>query len=84
MGRVVLATSEGGPAEVIQDGVDGRLLPPRRPEAWAAAAREILGRRRGQGAMEHAARESASRFDRTDYAARVATVYRSVVASTGR
>src|SRR4051812_11781179 len=42
MRRTVLATAAGGPAEVIRDGVDGRLLPPRRPEVWASAAAELL------------------------------------------
>ena len=40
----VLATSVGGPAQVITDGADGLLLPPRRPSAWASAAEELLSR----------------------------------------
>ncbi|MGO9489075.1 MAG: glycosyltransferase family 4 protein [Solirubrobacteraceae bacterium] len=34
----VLATNVGGPAEIVEDGVQGLLLAPRRPEAWAEAA----------------------------------------------
>ncbi len=38
----VLATSVGGPKEVITDGRDGLLLPPREPTTWAAAAHRLL------------------------------------------
>jgi len=38
----VLATSVGGPKEVITDGTDGLLLPPRAPTRWAAVASRLL------------------------------------------
>jgi glycosyltransferase involved in cell wall biosynthesis len=41
-GVPVIATDCGGPSELIADGVDGRLLPPRRPDAWADAILELL------------------------------------------
>jgi glycosyltransferase involved in cell wall biosynthesis len=41
LGVPVLATSVGGPREIIQDGVQGRLLAPDDPHAWAEAIREI-------------------------------------------
>ncbi|MGH2804504.1 MAG: glycosyltransferase family 4 protein, partial [Thermoleophilaceae bacterium] len=34
MGIPVAATSVGGPAEIVRDGCDGLLLPPRDPPAW--------------------------------------------------
>ena len=37
----VLATDVGGPSEIIVDGREGYLLPPRQPEAWARAAAAI-------------------------------------------
>jgi glycosyltransferase involved in cell wall biosynthesis len=37
----VLATNVGGPAEIVRDGRDGRLLPPREPAAWARALVEL-------------------------------------------
>ena len=37
----VLATSVGGPPEIISDGEEGYLLRPEDPAAWAAAARRI-------------------------------------------
>lgn len=39
----VLATNVGGPVEIVRDGLDGRLLPPREPQAWAAALAELAG-----------------------------------------
>jgi glycosyltransferase involved in cell wall biosynthesis len=40
-GIVVAATSVGGPAEIITDGVDGLLLAPREPDTWARALAEL-------------------------------------------
>ncbi len=82
MGRVVLATSVGGPSEVLRDGVDGRLLAPRSPDAWADAAAELLGDRERLARMEAAAREAAQRFDRDAYVERICALYGGVI--TGR
>lgn len=38
----VLATSVGGPPEIIEDGREGYLLAPREPAAWARAIRRII------------------------------------------
>lgn len=59
MGVPVIATDVGGPAEIIRDGIDGLLLPPRRPEVWAGAVRSLIAepdRRRemGRRGREHA------------------------------
>ena len=63
LGVPVIATNVGGPAEVIEDGREGYLLPPREPRAWALAiarlardpslAREMgrAGRRRVESAF---------------------------------
>ena len=37
LGKAVVATSAGGTTEVIEDGVNGVLVPPRRPDALADA-----------------------------------------------
>jgi glycosyltransferase involved in cell wall biosynthesis len=42
MGTPPLVGSIGAGPELVEDGVSGRVLPPRRPELWAAAARELL------------------------------------------
>jgi glycosyltransferase involved in cell wall biosynthesis len=52
LGVPVLATSVGGPAEIIEDGRQGYLLPPREPIAWADAIRRLAenpGRAREMG-----------------------------------
>jgi glycosyltransferase involved in cell wall biosynthesis len=38
----VIATDIGGPAEILTDGDDGVLLPPRRPTRWGEVAFELL------------------------------------------
>lgn len=45
MQRVVIATSVGGPAEILSNGLDGYLLPPRAPTRWALLASELLADR---------------------------------------
>jgi glycosyltransferase involved in cell wall biosynthesis len=42
MGVPVIATDTGGPSEIIDDGDDGLLLPPRRHEPWADAVRGLI------------------------------------------
>jgi glycosyltransferase involved in cell wall biosynthesis len=79
MGRAVMATDVGGPAEVIRDGEDGRLLPPRSPERWADAAAELLGDRARLARMEDAARAAAQRFDRDAYVRRIVGLYEGVI-----
>jgi glycosyltransferase involved in cell wall biosynthesis len=66
LGVPVLATNVGGPGEILADGREGRLLPPEDPAAWAAAAREILGRpelarRMGEAGLERAQAFTAER-----------------------
>lgn len=41
-GLPVLATGVGGHAELVEDGRNGRLVPPRSPQELAAALRELL------------------------------------------
>jgi glycosyltransferase involved in cell wall biosynthesis len=66
MERPVIATSVGGPSELLVDGTHGRLVPPRRAELLAATVIELasnpglrarMGRRARQRAMESFALE---------------------------
>jgi glycosyltransferase involved in cell wall biosynthesis len=41
LGVPVIATNVGGPPEIITDGREGYLLPPREPHAWARAIRRF-------------------------------------------
>ena len=57
----VLATNVGGPAEIVQDGVEGYLLPPSHPAAWASAVRRVIESADGGRAMGRAGRERVQR-----------------------
>jgi glycosyltransferase involved in cell wall biosynthesis len=56
LGLSVVATSVGGPAEIIHDGIDGILLAPRKPQVWTSATARLadspqLRRRLGDAAI---------------------------------
>ena len=70
-GTPVVATRVGGLAEVVTDGVTGRLVAPGRPDELAAAVLEVLAARERMGA---AARERARRFGADAYADRVEAI----------
>jgi glycosyltransferase involved in cell wall biosynthesis len=73
-GVPVVAAAGTATAEALDDGRSGLLAPPE-PEAFAAAVRDVAGRREEMGA---AAREFARRFDWDACAAGVAAVYREL------
>jgi glycosyltransferase involved in cell wall biosynthesis len=68
VGTPVVATRVGGLAEVVDDGVTGRLVAPEDPAALAAAVLEVLAARETMG---RAAREQARRVHAAAYATRV-------------
>lgn len=68
VGTPVVATRVGGLAEVVQDGVTGRLVAPGDPAGLAAAVLDVLRHRDRMGA---AARERARRFHSERYTERV-------------
>ncbi len=68
MGCLVAATSVGGPAEVIADGVDGVLLAPQRPQLWAQRLSALLADPAALEAIRGAAPATAARFDRARFA----------------
>jgi glycosyltransferase involved in cell wall biosynthesis len=63
LGLPVVATRVGGLAEMVHDGVDGRLVPRRDPDALAAALLEVLGNDELRAAMGAASAASARDFD---------------------
>jgi glycosyltransferase involved in cell wall biosynthesis len=65
VGTPVVATRVGGLAEVVEDGVTGRLVEPGDPGRLAEAVLDVLSRR---GPMGAAAQESAKRFGADRYA----------------
>jgi glycosyltransferase involved in cell wall biosynthesis len=82
MGTPLLVSEVGGGPELVQDGVSGRLLPPKRPEAWAAAVRELLGDRPALARMGESAREATARFNDEAHARDMLAVYARVLAGT--
>jgi len=75
MGCLVAATAVGGPAEVVTDGVDGLLLAPREPGAWARVLAELLDKPGAIDAMRARAPLAARRFDRASFARNVQAGY---------
>lgn len=62
-GVPVVATSVGGPPEIVKEGVDGMLLEPGRPETWARAVADLLPDRARRAAMgAEGRRQAAMRF----------------------
>ena len=79
LGKAVVASAAGGNLEVITNGVDGRLVSPRDPAAWARAIEELLlspalAERLGRMA-EPVARE---RYALEDTVGRTVELYRSI------
>jgi len=60
-GLPVVATEHGGPSEQIVDGVDGILLPPRRPQLWAETVGALLADPQRTAQIATAARGAARR-----------------------
>jgi len=61
MGTPVLATDVGGPVDIVSDGVDGLLLPPRRADLWAACVTQLLEHPERMATMGRAARAVVTR-----------------------
>jgi glycosyltransferase involved in cell wall biosynthesis len=74
VGTPVVATRVGGLAEVVDDGVTGRLVAPGDPDALAVAVLEVLARR---SEMSLAARDRAQRFGADRYADQVESLLAS-------
>ena len=82
MERAVVATSVGGPAEVIDDGVDGRLLDPRDVPAWSDAAGALLADAPARAAMGAAARRRVlDAFTPARYGAAMERAYHATAAA---
>jgi glycosyltransferase involved in cell wall biosynthesis len=79
----VVATANGGPSEIIRDGIDGVLLPPRQPQRWATTITDLLrdqayGRRIGIEARRRVLR--CFRLDQ--HVGRVLDVYERVLSNS--
>jgi glycosyltransferase involved in cell wall biosynthesis len=74
-GTPVIATIRGGPAEVIEDGRNGRLIPPHRPELWSKAVTELLSSADRRQRLAQAGRLTARQFDVDNYVAALTAIY---------
>ena len=76
LGVPVIATDNGGPAEIITDGADGLLIPPANAPAIAEAVARLAadeGLRKSMG--EHGRREAAARFSYDTFYNKILSLY---------
>ena len=66
--RPVIATRVGGIPEIVQDGLNGFLIPPENPDALAAAVDRFFAEA-DRNAMETSCEASARKYSWQDYAA---------------
>ena len=76
----VVATNVGGTVELIEDGRNGLLAPPREPTAWADAVERLMDDPASRGRMVSAGTETARRFHRGWYVNELLGIYRRAVA----
>jgi L-malate glycosyltransferase len=83
MGVPVVATATGGPAEIVRPRVDGLLLPPRRPEAWARGLEPLVDSAETRARLGSAGRERARDFSVPVHAEQVLDTYRELISAGG-
>ena len=84
MGTPLVATARGGPADVIEDGRTGLLVPPRDPDALARAALRLLAEEHLREQVTAAARDAVRRFELGEWASRVVELYARSIESSRR
>ncbi|WP_212912996.1 glycosyltransferase family 4 protein [Streptomyces sp. TS71-3] len=70
-----------GPAEIVHDGVDGRLVPPGDPQALAAALLDLIADEPGRHRMGDAALTTARRYDPPHIAATYSDLFDELAAT---
>ncbi len=80
LSRPVVATRVGGTPEVIEDGLNGLLVPPRDPEALAAAILRLLRDDILRARLGEAAKVRARDFDIRTAVGRMEAVYEELLA----
>jgi phosphatidylinositol alpha-mannosyltransferase len=83
VGLPVVCSDIGGYRDVVRDGTDGLLVPPRNPEALAEALAGLLDNPARLAAMGEAAAAAARRYAWEVVAGQVAEVYRTAVGGWG-
>lgn len=77
----VVATTEGGTAELVDHDRNGLLAPPGSPDAWADSVERLIEDRALRDQVAAGGRETARRFSREAYAEAVLRTYREVARS---
>ncbi|MET9800956.1 glycosyltransferase [Streptomyces sp. NPDC006368] len=81
-GRPVVASAVGGQLDTVEDGVTGRLVPPRDPEALAAAVGDLLAAPERRAACGEAGRRRVlTRYGWARVAADTEAAYGTVLAA---
>ena len=80
-GTPLVATAVGGLLEMIENGVTGRLVPPRDPSALAAALVDLLGDPESRARIAEAAKRSVVQIDHA--AMRFADLYHTLAVEHG-
>lgn len=84
LGKPVVASSAGGNPELVEDGRSGLLVPPRNPEATAAAIRRILADASLAARLGAAARSRVvAGFSTEVRLDRIESLYRELLANAG-
>ena len=82
LGKPVIASAASGNLDLVTDGVDGRLVPPLVPMAWAATIEQLLADAGDAHRMGNLARHTArERFALDRTVTRTAELYRSLLRS---
>jgi glycosyltransferase involved in cell wall biosynthesis len=82
LGKPVAASGATGNLEVVTDGVDGLLVPPLDPAAWARAITRLATDRAAARRLGDAARSTArERFSLTHTVDRTAQLFEELIAA---
>jgi glycosyltransferase involved in cell wall biosynthesis len=81
LGTPVVATEIGGPAEIIEDGVSGRLVAPREPELLATALVELLARPERRERIAREGRLACGQYTLAGHVESVVSAYGSLLRS---
>jgi glycosyltransferase involved in cell wall biosynthesis len=83
-GKAIVSTAVDGCREVLEDGATGLLVPPRDPEALAAALGRCLDDAALRASLAKRAREASARFDIAACVAQMQDLYDEVLAEKAR
>jgi len=83
-GKAIVSTAVDGCREVLEDGVTGLLVPPRDPDALAAALLRALADEALRASLAKRAREASAHYDIAACVAQMQDLYDEVLAEKAR